>query len=122
MLLLINNLKISAKAPYSGKVSLTFVLSTMVYLKNLLNYEDVPAKPPPVVATEPSYYGGHGEVYLYLSILIHAAYIYIEIILIYTDRYMYTNYTRSTVARLAAILRKHPHIHHSPALLIIMFR
>ena len=30
-----------------------------------------------VVATEPSYYGRHGEVYLYLSILIYVAYIYI---------------------------------------------
>ena len=37
-------------------------------------YEDVPAKPPPVVATEPGYYGGHGEVYLYSSILIYVAY------------------------------------------------
>ena len=71
--------------------------------------ENVSAKPPPVVATEPSYYGGHGEVYLYLSILIYVPCIYRSHILIHTDRYMYTNYTRTTLAHIVAILLEHPH-------------
>ena len=47
-----------------------FKLSMKVYKFPAENehtgYEYVSAKPPPVVATEPSYYGGHREVYLYL--------------------------------------------------------